>query len=517
MKSNGRRLSTRHRSSSPRWTHHEQRSLHPIKTVAVIGAGPAGLQAASQLLEAGLSARMFDRAPSPGGTWFYTDEVPVPEGYPDASPPIDSVPDHLPATRFIQEGEDGLALDDRWREHWHPRPTITELPDLKYPPGTPWHASTHAVQRYVRAYASLHALNVNGNPAVTAYSTRVESIEKDNTTWALTLRKLDWHTDPASGTKLLREAYWTETFDAVVAATGGQGRAYVPSIPGIGEWGQVTVDGRHCVKHAQQFRFPVDYANKIVLIVGAMLSATEIARAIAPYTSRLFVSVRHNPFRDSLDLDLIKFPNSTEMVAEIASFQTIPSGSRGIKNGRIHLIDGRVLEGIDEIILATGYRRDMLLPDVNRDGWDAVYWTGHYVHDPTLVYTRYSPWLHGRYQSLAIAKVWTGRARIPSSEQMIQDIRDKKYFYGFTLTPLLYAALVRQYVSWLNTQSLEFGGQFVDQYPLESRESYAYFTDKFWKKDWISHADYAGFDQLPASEWHGAHAANEELGKLLRW
>lgn len=53
-----------------------------IKRVAVIGAGPAGLQAAAELKEHSFDVRLFERAPGPGGNWRYSDEIPVRESYP---------------------------------------------------------------------------------------------------------------------------------------------------------------------------------------------------------------------------------------------------------------------------------------------------------------------------------------------------------------------------------------------------------------------------------------------------
>jgi hypothetical protein len=52
-------------SSSQQWTVFH----HPIKRVAVIGAGPAGLQAAAKLVEHNFTVRLFERAPLPGGNW----------------------------------------------------------------------------------------------------------------------------------------------------------------------------------------------------------------------------------------------------------------------------------------------------------------------------------------------------------------------------------------------------------------------------------------------------------------
>lgn len=43
-------------------------------TVAVIGAGPAGLVALKNLLEEGFDATGFDKNPYVGGLWQYTEE-----------------------------------------------------------------------------------------------------------------------------------------------------------------------------------------------------------------------------------------------------------------------------------------------------------------------------------------------------------------------------------------------------------------------------------------------------------
>lgn len=53
-----------------------------ITRVAVIGAGPNGLIHASTLLENGFEVRLFERAPKPGGTWFYSDKTPIAASFP---------------------------------------------------------------------------------------------------------------------------------------------------------------------------------------------------------------------------------------------------------------------------------------------------------------------------------------------------------------------------------------------------------------------------------------------------
>ena len=55
------------------------------------------------------------------------------------------VPEKLPAHIIYNEGDEGRTLDERWREHWAPRPVwdslhtnspavITELTDVPYLP-----------------------------------------------------------------------------------------------------------------------------------------------------------------------------------------------------------------------------------------------------------------------------------------------------------------------------------------------------------------------------------------------
>lgn len=55
---------------------------HPIRRVAVIGAGPNGLQAAAALIDHGFEVRLFERRTRPGGNWFYTDAKPVHATFP---------------------------------------------------------------------------------------------------------------------------------------------------------------------------------------------------------------------------------------------------------------------------------------------------------------------------------------------------------------------------------------------------------------------------------------------------
>ncbi|KAJ7028600.1 FAD/NAD-P-binding domain-containing protein [Mycena alexandri] len=455
---------------------------HPIRRVAVVGAGPAGLQAAAKLIEHNFTVRLFERAPHPGGNWLYSEETPVREPYPDK--PVGQtaeIPAKLPMTRYYGEGDDGLTLDDRWREHWQPRPlwdslhintpkVSTELPDVKYDPDTPWVVSNRAVQRHLRSYASHHCLNSNDHcpatasaPPATVYSTRVEKVEKNMEahTWVLTLRRLE----RLHESHRIVAKWWTETFDAVVLATGPYTAPHVPDIDGIVDWSKAT---EGAIQRISLTGIPASSAT--VLIVGASVSASEIARDLGFFAHRIIASVR--PANDSMpsmrQLDLSRFPNITEFVPEIAFLEPLSGHCNGIRSGKIHLINGSVLQGIDEMILATGFRGYAWFPpNSTTKRPENIHWTGHYIPDPTLAYTFGRPWTLGRYQSYGLAKVWEGSARLPTSEQMKLEEEYWREWLG--------EAVFRRYITWLNNASLEHGGRFVEPPPIENLEVLKYY------------------------------------------
>lgn len=115
----------------------------PIKRVAVIGGGPNGLLYTDTLRKHGFEVRMFEKAPQPGGNWFYTDMKPLHASFPyvyyltphdqgdtDLEPAADprnrptetsafvpDVPDTLPLTKVYEDGDEGKLLEWRMQEH----------------------------------------------------------------------------------------------------------------------------------------------------------------------------------------------------------------------------------------------------------------------------------------------------------------------------------------------------------------------------------------------------------------
>ncbi|KAI0691903.1 FAD/NAD-P-binding domain-containing protein [Cytidiella melzeri] len=492
-----------------------------IKRVAVIGAGPAGLQAAAALTEHNFTVKLFERAPGPGGNWLYSDEVPVRESYPDE--PIDKerwVPDTLPATIYYNEGDDNLTLDQRWREHWQPRSiwnslhtnspaVITALDEVPYPPDHTWVISAHTIGAHVRAYATIKKLNSNDNSAVHQYSTRVESFKKTESKWTLTLRQLKLLEEPDR----LKVTYWNEDFDAVVVASGPYDSPHVPEIDGLLQWTEVTsseTPSGFSVYHSRVYRRPERYADKTVLVVGVGTSGSEIARDIAPYAKKVYASHKVydwdklHPFQRR---SFRRFPPETEFIPQIEKFEPLESLDGGIKNGNIKLTNGTILTGIDEALQdIPGNPPDNFKPpptDVFGGGpFKNVHWTGNYIPDPTLAFTTVRPWTAGKWQSYGFAKIWEGTARIPNEPELWRQYNTTRWtnFRGlFGTRP--HQALEKQYVTWLNNESLEFGGRLVAPWPVANREIFAYYSNKEWETEYITAQNFTDFDNLPAEDW----------------
>ncbi|KAF8556440.1 FAD/NAD(P)-binding domain-containing protein [Imleria badia] len=492
----------------------------PIQRVAIIGAGPSGLAAYRELTEAGLDVRIFERDSVPGGNWHYTEEVPFDAPVPNSPCSIGDFVPSLPPTGadlpYSKEFENDGKI---WKDHRGPKPMwesltcnapspLQQFPQWPWPAGTQWQLSHFQVRNYVRSYASYHNINSNDKNPAAAYNSRVERVEKrineagQEQGWRLWLRSLK-----PTKNNTYRATWWTEDFDAVVVAVGRYNAPSMPFIPGLKEWVQRFPD---LVRHSRQYRRAGAYANKTVLIVGASVSGTEISRDLNYHAREIYQSFRpdnNNATHFSLANQLRRIPQNTTLVGEIKQFLPISEGS-SIQYGHVELKNGTILSGIDNVILATGYRYSFpflpqyydgatyephagssmtVSPFLPLDGLYIrdLYLDQFYLRDPTLAFLGVPlgtpSFTLAEYTALALAKVWANKAKLPNSQTM-RALYEKtvverggygRYvlFWGSERSAAMFTFLI----GWLNEAAAKYGGKQVDGLPKYLKD-----IDHYW-------------------------------------
>jgi cation diffusion facilitator CzcD-associated flavoprotein CzcO len=252
-----------------------------VKRVAVIGAGPAGAITIDALAQekAFDVIRVFERREGPGGCWSVylllllyhrscltlsrigdnerpptlssfssladrsaDAPVPIPDALPTYTlkssqprftessiyPYLETNIDHIPM-QFSQE----------------PFPTDTSARSVElYGPKTPFR-HWEVVKRYIKGLVER-----NGYEDLISYNTTVERAEKVDSEWKVTLRK--------EGRE--RDYWWTETFDAVVVASGHYSVPYIPAIEGLEDFEKSRPGS---VIHSKHFRGRDLYEGKV--------------------------------------------------------------------------------------------------------------------------------------------------------------------------------------------------------------------------------------------------------------
>ncbi|KAI9573779.1 hypothetical protein HD554DRAFT_2052569 [Boletus coccyginus] len=368
---------------------------------------------------------------------------------------------------------------------------VQQFPQWPWPAGTQWELTHYQLRNYVRSYASYLHINSNDENPATAYNTRVERVEKrinhagQEQGWRLWLSSLKKTWD-----NVYRTTWWTEDFDAVVVAVGKYHAPFMPTIPGLEEWVRMFPD---LVRHSRQYRRPEEYANQTVLIVGASVSGSEISIELNHHVKEIYQSFRpetnnrtHRPLADKLR----RIPQNTTLVGEIKQFLPIPEGSP-IQSGLVELMNGTILSGIDSVILATGYRISFpflpqyydgatcdlhagsattVSPFLPLDGSHIrdLYLDQFYLRDPTLAFIGFLPSQPALdYTTLAVAKVWTNTAKLPSSRTMrvlYEKTVEERGGYGKNVLFMGPAQLLARFaylIGWLNEAAVKYGGKQV--------------------------------------------------------
>lgn len=226
--------------------------------------------------------------------------------------------------------------------------------------------------RVIRQYVE-DLLSRNGYQDLVEYNTTVERAVKDSetNTWVLTLRK------PGQSRKL--DYWWTETFDALVVASGHYHVPYVPPIPGLKEFAE-RYPG--CVEHAKQYRGPKKYKGKKVITVGASVSAADTAVSLIDSAQSPIYAVVRGKYNIYFGDEAFKHPK-IERRPPIARIDS-DNGAR-----TVHFEDGTSISDVDHLIFGTGFTWTLpFLPQIpiRNNRVPDLYLHVFHQSDPSLVF-----------------------------------------------------------------------------------------------------------------------------------
>ena len=273
-------------------------------SVAVIGAGAAGLITTHELVSAGLDVTVFEQSERVGGLWVYQESV---ESDPLGQRPRERIHGSLYASLRANLPRDLMAFEDYTfdsagggHDDW---------------PRYPGHAQ-------VLEYLERFSVDAGIRPRI-RFGCRVESICPDAHGW-----RVDG-----------------EAFDAVAICNGHFSEPLVPDLPGLeGFRGEAL--------HSHNYRGPEPFSGQRVLVLGASVSGAELARELATMADVVYFSGR--AFQD---------PRSVKSRHD--GITRCPPVARFLADAVV-LTDGQRIEGVDAILFCTGYhyRFPFLAPGV---------------------------------------------------------------------------------------------------------------------------------------------------------
>ncbi|KAI1509794.1 Flavin-binding monooxygenase [Pyrenophora tritici-repentis] len=445
----------------------------PSNRVAVIGAGISGIVAAAHLKKEGLHVTVFERSSAAGGIWLYDERKPLEPSYSTIAVSQAGI------TCSSEESEDIERL-----LHAPPGPCYVGLRNNvstrllettlnRFPAGTEDYVTHKVLADYIQSTAVS-----TGVHDITQYDTNVRHVSKSGRSWSVETATLQTDTTGA-----VRWEISTQSFDAIVVASGHYHSPKVPTTPGLADWKRRWPNR---VEHSKRYRRPENAHSKNYLLVGGSVSATDIARELGPYANKIFQSQRNGKF----DLPASMLPDNAYRVDEVVSYN-VPDVGKSTSLGpseaipaTVTLKSGAKICDIHHVILCTGYHLTLpFLPQLHSDNilvdkadetmlvtdgtqFHNLHKDVFYINDPTLTFIGV-PFFTAtfslfEFQAMVVAKVLSAQARLPSKEAMRREYNEKVKIKGhgkkFHSLRDQEADYVNELLAWVNSD-LERAGK----------------------------------------------------------
>ena len=263
------------------------------RSIAVVGAGAAGLVTAREAMDAGHDVTVFEQSDRVGGLWVYRESA---ESDPLGQHPAERLHGSLYASLRTNLPRDLMAFDGYTfdsagggRDDW---------------PRYPGHAQ---VLEYVERFASDRGVLPRIRFGHCVAEVRPEGI--------------GWRVDG-------------EAFDAVAVCNGHFSEPLVPDLPGLADFQGFAL-------HSHNYRRPEPFAGKRVVVLGSSVSGAELAREVGGVAEAVHFSGRAFRYQ----------PVTADRTRRI---KPCPSVERVLPSGVV-LTDGEQVDGVDAILFCTGY------------------------------------------------------------------------------------------------------------------------------------------------------------------
>ncbi|XP_022738057.1 flavin-containing monooxygenase FMO GS-OX-like 4 [Durio zibethinus] len=377
--------------------------------VAVVGAGAAGLVAAKELHREGHSVVVFESGNEVGGTWVYT-------------PRVESDPLGLDPKRPIVHSSLYNSLRTNLPREvmgYRDFPFVTRPGNNRDPRRFPGHrevlmylkdfAREFGVEKMVRFGREVVKVGTLENEKWKVRSKRTTSFNNENN---------DNYNDDIAIINKSEVEFDDEIYDAVVVCNGHFTEPRIAEIPGINLW-----PGKQM--HSHNYRLPEPFRDQVVIVIGSSSSAVDICRDIAAVAKEVHVASR-----SVADETYTKQPGYDNLWLHSMIDSACEDGTVFFRNGKVVFAD--------VIMHCTGYKyhypfletNGIVSVDDNRLG--PLY---KHVFPPALAPSlsfvgipwKVVPFPLFEFQSKWIAGVLSGRIKLPSQKEMMEDI---KAFYS---------------------------------------------------------------------------------------
>lgn len=352
--------------------------------ILIVGGGASGLVSAKALASEGFTnVTIFERREDIGGVWLFDDDKPADEAH--------------NYKKFPSPMYDKL-VGNIWYK-------LLELESHHFPSDTPEFPTRQMMQRYLQDYA----LELRASIRV---GREVISVTKD---------QQDWIVNSAETSYPYRSS--EERFKAVILACGIYDTPDHPDIPGLHD---LRVAYPEMVLHSKYYRTPEVFRNQKILIMGNGPSGIDIAAQSAGIAQTPITRTIHGPPEHAClpDERILDKP-------AVASFEVSDRSAK--------LINGEVVTDLDRVIISTGYRHSYPFLNILNQSTKPVITNGARVHnlyrhifyrpDPSLCFVGLLiaaiPFPVSEAQALAAARVLSGRLKLPSDAEMIQDEQNR--------------------------------------------------------------------------------------------